>query len=61
MPKQWLLLSALLMAGCTAFFIYVLAHDELGFSRHLIAVGSFWSAAILALVCLCTSVISRTK
>ena len=61
MPKQWLFLSALFTAGCTAFFLYVLAHDELGFSRHLIVMASFWSAAILAFVWLFTTVASRAK
>jgi hypothetical protein len=61
MPKQWLLLSALFTAGCTAFLLYVLIHDELGFSRHLIVVASFWSAAILAFVWVFTTLASRAK
>ena len=48
MPSRYfVLLSALLAAGCAAFGLYLLAHDAFGFSRHLIEMASFGSAVIL--------------
>jgi hypothetical protein len=51
MPNRSFMLLSAVLAGCAVVSLYLVAHDAFGFSRHLIAIGSFGSAAALAVAC----------
>jgi hypothetical protein len=51
--------SALLLAACAAFGLYVLVHDDLGIPDHSIILDSFGSAAALAAMCIVADLKNR--
>jgi hypothetical protein len=53
--RYFIVVSAVLAAGCAAIGLYQLAHDAFGFSRYSIETASFGSAVFLAFVWLFTA------
>ncbi len=60
LDRRYVLPFALLMAGCTAILLYVLAHDALGISRGSIITDSFGLAVLLA-ACAAGSFVLRKR
>ena len=51
--------SALLLAACAAFGLYIFAHDDLGMPDRSIMLDSFESAAALAAMCIVADLKNR--
>jgi hypothetical protein len=61
LDQRYVLPFALLMAGCTAILLYLLAHDALGITRGSIITDAFGLAAFLAIGCIAVSFVLRKR